>query len=262
MPVSILMYHMVTKPQSDTEARLCRTPADFRRDMEQIRAAGYEVLSLKEVLDGLSGKRNLPERATAITFDDGVACVLENALPILQEFGYPSTAFIVSGLVGQHNAWVDAMGLPRRRMLTRIETRALAAAGVDVGSHSVNHLWLENTQPDVVLREIRDSKTMLEDMTGQPVLHFAYPFGSWNEAVRRAVIDAGYSGACSTIPGRTRRGADPFLLCRSEIKGRDAPWQFRAKLKFATNSMPPTSDARRVVRLALRKWRLGSPQTL
>lgn len=262
MPVSILMYHMVTEPQSETEARLCRTPADFRRDMEQIRAAGYTVLSLKDVLEGLSGTRTLPQRAAAITFDDGVACVLEKALPILQEFGYPSTAFIVSGLVGQHNAWGDAFGLPRRRLLTRTETKALADEGVDIGSHTVSHIWLEKAQSDLIVREVRDSKAALEDMTGRPVLHFAYPFGSWNAAVKRAVIDAGYTGACSTLPGRTRQGADPFLLCRSEIKGRDAAWQFRAKLKFATNSMPPTSDARRVVRQALRRWRLGSAQEL
>ncbi len=88
MPVTILMYHMIADPKDPIESGLCRTPEAFRRDMKQINQAGYHVLPLAKVLEGIAGKTDLPEKAVAITFDDGVADVYENALPILQEFGF------------------------------------------------------------------------------------------------------------------------------------------------------------------------------
>ncbi len=255
MPVTMLMYHVIAIPENAAEARFCRAPDAFRKDMEQIRQAGYQVLSFARVLDGIAGRIELPDKAVAITFDDGISCAYENALPILQEFGYPVSVFVVTGRVGGYNEFADVFGFPRRRMLTACEIRALAESGVDIGSHTVNHLWLGKTNKTDVAKELQDSKAALEDILGKQVPHFAYPFGSWNRAVRDAVIETGYIGACSTISGRNHKGTDPYILRRSEIKGSDAPWQFRLTLKFATNDMPPVSDARRIVSQTLKKWR-------
>ncbi len=256
MSVTILMYHMIATPENAAEARFCRTPEMFRKDLEQIRVTGYQVISLATVLDGIAGRVELPDKAVAITFDDGVACSYENALPILQEFGCPASVFVVSSLAGGYNDWCGVFGFSRRRMLTNCEIRALAESSVDIGSHTANHLWLGKIDKTVVTKEVRDSKAVLEDILGREVPHFAYPFGSWNPMVRNAVIEAGYMGACSTMSGKNLGGTDPYLLRRSEIKGSDAPWQFRLKLKFATNEMPPISDARCLARQTLKKMGL------
>ncbi len=94
------MYHMVAKPENDAESHFCRTPAAFRSDMEDIRRAGYRVIPLAAALDALEGKTDIPDRAVVITFDDGLACAYENAFPVLQEYGYPGTVFVISGLLG------------------------------------------------------------------------------------------------------------------------------------------------------------------
>lgn len=248
MPVTILMYHMIAEPSNSAEARFCRSPGAFRADMEQIRLSGFQVLPLAAVLDRVTGGESSPERAVAITFDDGMACVYENALPILQEYGYPATVFVISGLLGGYNGWCEEFGFPLRRMLMNSEVRALAGAGVDIGSHTVNHPWLGKSDAIVVKREVLASKIALEDILGREVPHFAYPFGSWSTVARDAVVEAGYAGACSTMSGLNNKGTDSFLLRRTEIKGSDAPWQFRLKLRFATNDMPPISDARRLAR--------------
>ncbi len=255
MPVTMLMYHVIATPQNAAEARFCRTPDAFRKDMEQIQQAGYQVIPFATVLEGIAGKIEIPDKAVAITFDDGVACAYENALPILQEFGYPASVFVVSSLIGGYNDWCEIFGFPRRRMLTAYEIRALTESGVDIGSHTLSHVWLGKTEDASVVKEVQDSKAILEDILGQRISHFAYPFGSWSPFARNAVIEAGYTGACSTMSGRNRKDTDPYLLRRSEIKGNDAPWQFRLKLSFATNDMPPISDARRVVSQTLKKWK-------
>ena len=251
MPVTILMYHMIADPKDPIESGLCRTPEAFRRDMKQINQAGYHVLPLAKVLEGIAGKTDLPEKAVAITFDDGVADVYENALPILQEFGFPSSVFIVSGCVDGFNDWGRVFGLPSRRMLKSSEIRAMSEAGVDIGAHTVNHAWLGKIDKAVATKEIYDSKAALEDILGQAVSTFAYPYGNWNQLARNSVMEAGYSGACSTMPGRNYKDTDPYLLRRTEIKGSDAPWQFRLKLRFATNEMPPKPPVRSFLRKIL-----------
>ncbi len=248
MQTTILMYHMIADPLDSIEAVLCRTPDAFRQDMLQIRQSGYQVVPLASVLDCIAGKHDLPEKTVAITFDDGLACIYENALPILQEFGYPSSLFIVSGCVNGYNEWGKNFGLPRRRMLVSSEIRALAESGMNIGAHTVNHVWLGKSKKDVATKEIRDSKAELEDILGQEVSTFAYPFGDWNQMARNAVIEAGYTGACSTMPGRNKKNTDPFLLRRAEIKGGDAPWKVRLKLRFATSDMPPRPPIRSTLR--------------
>lgn len=248
MKTTILMYHMITDPLAPVEAGLCRTPDAFRQDMLQIRKSGYQVVPLASVLDCIAGKQDLPDKTIAITFDDGLACIYENALPILQEFGYPSSLFIVSGCVNGHNEWGKEFGLPRRRMLTSGEIRALAESGVNIGAHTINHVWLGKSEKDVATKEIRDSKAALEDIIGQEVSTFAYPFGNWNQMARNAVIEAGYTGACSTMPGRNKKDTDPYLLRRAEIMGSDALWKVRLKFRFATSDMPPRPPVRSTLR--------------
>ena len=70
---------------------------------------------------------------------------------------------------------------------------------------------------------------------GKEVRHFAYPYGLFNDAVRDAVIAAGYRAACSTRSGFNRPGEDPYLLRRIDVFGTDRLWQFRQKLRFGSN---------------------------
>ena len=251
MKVTILMYHMIADSVDKIEAELCRTPEAFRQDMKQINQAGYQVIPLSMVFDGIAGKVDIPEKSVAITFDDGFLCTYENAFPILQEYNYPSSVFIVSGSVNSYNDWGKVFGLPRRRMLTSDMIRTMDESGVDIGAHTVNHVWLGKIGKAIATDEIRNSKSTMEDILGHEVPHFAYPFGNWSHTARDAVIEAGFRGACSTMPGRNKKNADPFLLHRTEIKGNDAPWQFRLKLRLATHDIPPRPPIRSTIRKLL-----------
>ena len=254
MSAAVLMYHMVDTPQNDTEARFCRTPERFRADMQHLADAGYTVLSLAALRECINGLRPWPPKTAAITFDDGIACDFEHALPILQSFGYSASFFIVTGLIDGHNDWAVGHGFARRRMLSGAELREMNRAGMDVGSHTVGHRMLGKTSLDEARAELRDSKARLEDLLGRDVPHFAYPYGSWKPEVKSAVVDAGYALACSTLPGKVRTADDPFLLRRIEIKGDDSPLQFNLKLRLGTQDMPPLSDMRRAARRRLESW--------
>jgi peptidoglycan/xylan/chitin deacetylase (PgdA/CDA1 family) len=113
----------------------------------------------------------------------------------------------------------------------------MSAAGFGIGSHTRTHPRLPDLDAAGKRREIRDSKTRLEDMIGGSVTAFAYPYGIFDEDARQAVEESGYRLACSTRSGFNGPDIDRYTLRRIEVFGSDNLWQFRQKLKFGTNEV-------------------------
>lgn len=247
----VLMYHVIDLPRSDGEARFCCAPEAFAAQMQYLAHGGWNVISLADLLAGLRAGRQPDERSVVITFDDGTACTGETALPVLARHGFPASVFMVSGLVAGRNEWMAREGYPARQMLSVSQLRELDAAGVEVGSHTVNHVRLARLPLAVSREEVRASRDELEGLLGKPVRHFAYPYGNYNAQVREAVQASGYEGACSTRWGRNGVDADPFAIKRVEVMGGDSLLQFRLKLRTGTNDMPPWSVPRAAAKRAL-----------
>jgi peptidoglycan/xylan/chitin deacetylase (PgdA/CDA1 family) len=117
----------------------------------------------------------------------------------------------VAELEGQH----ASPGTPEHRALDAAEVIALAAGGVvEVGGHTVRHLRLTAIDPAQRVREVRECKRFLEELTGRPVTAFSYPHGAFDPAVRDDIRDAGYRVGCSSVPDVGRRSSDPLALPR------------------------------------------------
>jgi peptidoglycan/xylan/chitin deacetylase (PgdA/CDA1 family) len=230
----ILMYHLVDTPRSAKEHRFCTPPDEFARQMDHLVGA-YSPIGLDELVAGVRGSRPLPERAVHVTFDDGFAGVLEHAAPVLAARSIPATLFAVSDRLGQTNDWMTRRGFPERPLMTAAQLRELEATGFTIGSHTKSHARLTELDGGQVADEVAASMWALEDALGKTVRYFAYPYGLQNDAVRGAVVEAGYEAACSTISGFNRSGQDPYLLRRIDIFGMDRLWQFRQKLRFGRN---------------------------
>jgi peptidoglycan/xylan/chitin deacetylase (PgdA/CDA1 family) len=71
----------------------------------------------------------------------------------------------------------------------------------ELGSHTLNHLWLSQVGPGEARREIFESKKVLSDIFNYPVKHFAYPGGFEAPWVVDLVKEAGYETAMSTKAG-------------------------------------------------------------
>jgi peptidoglycan/xylan/chitin deacetylase (PgdA/CDA1 family) len=101
---SVLMYHRVAEPAGAGTI----APADFRAHMEHLRRE-WEPMALETLVRGsLDG--TLPERAVAVTLDDGYLDALETASPILAELGVPATFFVTAeALEGPHEFWWDTL---------------------------------------------------------------------------------------------------------------------------------------------------------
>ena len=230
----ILMYHLVDAPRSAQEHRFCTPTGDFERQMDHL-AAKHTPIALRELFDCVAGARPWPARPVHVTFDDGFAGVLEHAAPILAKRHIPATLFAVSDRIGKTNDWMSSRGFPERRLLNVAQLRELQSLGFAIGSHTRTHARLTDLDPRRVREEVATSKSTLEDALGRSIAWFAYPYGLANAAVRDIVVEAGYDGACSTVPGFNRAGQDPFMLRRIDVFGTDRFWQFRQKLRYGHN---------------------------
>lgn len=219
-PVVCLGFHAI----ADDGSLLSLPPARFRAFVASLVDRGLRGMSVAE------WRASLPDPGTAavLTFDDGFASVHRHALPALREAGFTATVFpIVAGL-GRTADWrAGGLALPRTRLLEAGELRELAAAGWEVGGHTVDHVDLAAVDPGVARDQVRECRTRLEDLLGAPVHTFAYPYGRTSEAAVQAVRAAGFAAAVTTRPGPldTRR---PLRLDRFMLSPRTGPAGLRA----------------------------------
>ena len=103
------------------------------------------------------------------------------------------------------------------RLLDWEELRALDAAGVEVGGHSVRHAVLPNLALDEVRREIDGCRDQIAERLGKRPRHFAFPNGYHTPTVRRAVAEAGFETAATTEDCENLRGQEPYALRRKVL---------------------------------------------
>lgn len=129
-----------------------------------------------------------------ITFDDAFENLLENALPVLAEFGVPAVIFAVPDNLGRTPQWDTAPGHPEcgERIMTAEQLRAISSEDVTIGSHSLTHADLTRLSVEALQRELTESRARLEELTDCPVHDLALPYGACNNKVVEMARHAGY----------------------------------------------------------------------
>lgn len=230
--VPILMYHNIGEPPEGARLRglYVRTGA-FARQMWLLKLLGYQGLSMSAAMPYLRGEKS--GRVAVITFDDGYVDTLEQALPVLNTFGFSATCYVVSGRTGEHNDWDAAALNVRKELMSNEQVKAWQTAGMEVGAHSRTHPRLTACTDAELQSELAGSKADLEALTGAPVTQFCYPYGDLDVRVADAVRQAGYSAATTTQRGRARTGDDPMRLRRILVSGSNMLHLFLIKLLTA-----------------------------
>jgi peptidoglycan/xylan/chitin deacetylase (PgdA/CDA1 family) len=132
----------------------------------------------------------LPEKPIVLTLDDGYVDNYINALPVLKEFNFKATVFMITSCIDRDN-----------RYLTSAQLKEMDNAGMDIESHSVSHPELNTLSFDKQLAELKDSKVALEKLLGREVPYLAYPYGKFNDNTLKIAESLGYKMAFSTITG-------------------------------------------------------------
>jgi peptidoglycan/xylan/chitin deacetylase (PgdA/CDA1 family) len=104
----ILCYHGVSRYDEHEWANLYISAETFRRRMQILVESGCNVLPLSQALSRLR-EDSLPERAVAITFDDGLHDFYSVAFPIVESFGFPVTLYLTTYYVEFNRPVFDPM---------------------------------------------------------------------------------------------------------------------------------------------------------
>ena len=212
--VPILMYHQIGEPppKGTPYRSLTVHPASFRRQMRWLRRLGYRGLSMRDIMPYVRGERR--GKVVGITFDDGYRNVYQNALPVLQEVGFTATNYFVVRQLDGGNAWDYDEGVAHSDLMSEDEMRKWAQHGMEVGSHTLNHARLTALPEAEALEEIQGSRSELEQILGEAVTAFCYPYGAENDKVREVARQAGYTNATTTSSGLAKPTDDPLGLPR------------------------------------------------
>lgn len=182
-------------------------------------SAGYTPVPLASVVDGLLGDPvTLPDRPVVLTFDDGLQSQWDSALPVLLQYATPATFFVIPG-------YQDGV----HRYMTPDNYIWLTAAGMDVESHTFTHTSLAARAFSFAYlnHDIKESRERLDSII-RPIFpdyygrFFAYPNGSYNQAVAGFVHDSGYDAAVTTVRRARFMPADRYTLGRVRADGLSA----------------------------------------
>jgi peptidoglycan/xylan/chitin deacetylase (PgdA/CDA1 family) len=249
----ILMYHGVSHERDAATVGYYQTvtrPEVFAAQMAWLRTAGYQVVSARQALgEWRAGKIS---RTVALTFDDGFRDFATTVFPILRQHGFAATVFLPTAFVGD-----TPRRFQGRECLTWSEVQDLSQAGIEFGSHTVNHPKLCQLGAAQIQTELTDSKAAIEQRLGKVVDSFAYPYAFPSEEAGFVVQfvellqRAGFQYGVTTRVGRVRHGDSLLTLKRLPINTGDDSRFLASKLSGAYDWVGLPQD---VVKRCKRFW--------
>jgi peptidoglycan/xylan/chitin deacetylase (PgdA/CDA1 family) len=201
----ILLYHHVQPDPTSTAYAI--DVQLFKDQMDFLYQHGYHTITLAQLREAIMHGNRLPSNPIIITFDEGNLDNYEYAFPCMQRYGFTGTEYIV------------ANRLESDGFLSISQLQEMAAAGWEIGSHSMTHANLTQVSPSQLRIELLNSRLRLEKELGIEIRTFAYPYGSYIPELARKAENYGYFTAVGLGKGASHGSNMIYYLERLEIPG-------------------------------------------
>ncbi|EGT3615143.1 polysaccharide deacetylase family protein [Clostridium perfringens] len=215
--IPVLCYHDVTSNNPDNNGLLI-SPEKFKEQLQYLKDNNYTPITLDELYDYLRNNKEIPEKPVVITFDDGYKGNYEYAYPILKEFKFPATMFVIANYVGGSD------------FMTTEQIKEMSNNGIEIESHTSKHDDLSKLNETEQVETLKNSKISLEKIIEKPVNFIAYPFGRYNSNTRIAAEKAGYKLGFNLNGNFADRKDHNFNIDRIYVNGNDSLKEFESKL--------------------------------
>ncbi|WP_426060648.1 polysaccharide deacetylase family protein [Hymenobacter sp. B1770] len=204
--IPVLMYHKIPDAPLATKHQIYVTKENFEKHLAYFKKQKLSPITFADYLKFASGEwplENFPARPIILTFDDGYTDNYTNLLPLMQQYGYRGVMYLLGDFNIRHNKWdVETdPAEPRSEIMNLAQKQAFVAAGWEIGAHTMSHPRLTTLPLPDAASEIQRSKNELEAALQTEIVSFAYPFGDLNDAVKKAVYEAGFALGVSTDTG-------------------------------------------------------------
>jgi len=217
------MYHYISDPPAGADAvrrDLSTSPVQFEEQLYCLQQAGYTSITLEDLLAHLADGRPLPPKPIILTFDDGYADNFRYAFPLLLQYGFHGTFFVITRFLDEG----------RPGYITWEQAAQMQAKGMDIEAHSVSHPDLRGLSAESLRAEVAGASQAIAAHLQQPARFFCYPSGRYDAGTIAALKAAGYWGAVTTEAGVDHDSSRPFELSRVRIHGNTDLAGFKALL--------------------------------
>jgi peptidoglycan/xylan/chitin deacetylase (PgdA/CDA1 family) len=209
---AILCYHRFAPGAVDS---MTLRTAVFEQQITRLRAEGYQFLPLHVVLEGLYQGGPLPDKAVAITVDDGHRSVYTELRPIIVREQLPVTLFIYPSAISNASYAMTWEQLAEMQQIPNVDIES------QTYWHPDFNIEKKRLSPEAyaafVEKQLTLPRTILNRKLGVNATLLAWPFGIRDASLDRAAASAGYRYAF-TIDGRHARGGDtPYAIPRLRI---------------------------------------------
>jgi peptidoglycan/xylan/chitin deacetylase (PgdA/CDA1 family) len=227
---TILVYHRFGPVAGDP---MTITTASFISQLEYLRAHGYQIVPLRQVVGFAIGRESIPARAVAITDDDGHRSVFTEMKPIVERYRIPVTLFIYPSAISNASyamAW-DQLA-------------ALKATGLfDIESHTYWHpnfkIERKRLKPaefeEFVRSQLLKSRAVIEKHLALRPDLLAWPFGIYDDDLIRIARDCGFVAGFTIERRPVTRGDNPMALPRYLVTSAMKGPEFEAVVRAGAN---------------------------
>ena len=222
----VLMYHNVDeKPGFNTVSA-----ENFERQLRYVQ----QHWQLTDMDTYVRECHTNPHLAT-VTFDDAYYNLYTFGQGVLNELKIPVTVFVPVYHVGSDNCWDEEVpGYQKIETLSWLGIEELSQNPLfTFGSHGMTHVSLRHLSKEETVKDLQESKQLLEDHLQKPVNYFAFPFGQRKDfgcATPELLQQIGYKAAFTTLWKLNNLHENPYRLRRVEVRPTDTMEDFQRYL--------------------------------
>ncbi|GAB1469197.1 hypothetical protein MASR2M66_00730 [Chloroflexota bacterium] len=190
--IPILVYHQITSETPPANLLFAVSADQFKSQMRYLYENKFICLSLSDILNASTEEYRHMRKTFALTFDDGYESFRTYAWPVLRDYGFTATVFLIANRTYMQN---DPRRESDKRYLTCEQIEFLYKNNTLFGSHTCSHPKLPDLPREEIQRELADSKISLESKLSRKVEWIAYPYGASNDDIQKMAEAVGYKAA-------------------------------------------------------------------
>jgi peptidoglycan/xylan/chitin deacetylase (PgdA/CDA1 family) len=225
----VLLYHHVGPPQPGSFPELTISPKRFEDQVRWLARRGYQGIRPSQWLQWRANATPLPDKPVLLSFDDAYADVGRYALPVLRHYGFGAAVYVATATIGKTDLWTKSAGTIQ--CMTANKIRQWSKEGIEFGAHSRTHANLTALSAAELADEVGGSADELQEILGERVVSFAYPYGFYSDTVRREV-ERHFDLAFTTDRGLNNLSTDLHALRRTMVQPGDSLLDLECRLLF------------------------------
>lgn len=222
----ILMYHQVLDRQPAlAKFNLHVLTTDLEKHLQFLKGHGFETIVFEDLLT-----KRIPKKPIMLTFDDGYENNYRFSFPLLKKHKMKAVIYILANRKHKTNFWDKPLGEAEHALLKPAQILEMQKSGwVEFGSHSFNHTRLTLLKKTEQEKQIVGSKKVLEAFLKKSVRSFAYPYGEFNQEIKKMTQAAGYTFGLAVNQGPTKFQMDLMEIKRVHMFPQTSTFDFFKK---------------------------------